>query len=159
MMTTEYFIFEVGSFCVMNQKELLCRSYLEEISCFKMEIPYRFESSQTIGRYCSVSFPPGYSIYVEDFFLDKAGPDDFVLLDGKPIQYNSKLKWVDRRNKFWEKLNHGHPLKKESNLRSNHRCVNSLKVKNSGLSRKKDLLEKLGKFRVVSFKAVLARNL
>ena len=131
-MTTEYFIFEVGSFCVMNQKELLCRSYLEEISCFKMEIPYRFESSQTKDRYCSVSFPPGYSIYVEEFFLDKAGPDDFVLLDGKPIQYTSKVKWEDRRQKFWEKLNQGHPLKKESNWRSHHGCVNSLKVKKSG---------------------------
>ena len=136
-MTIEYFIFEVGSFCVMNQKELLCRSYLEEISCFNMGIPYRFESSQTIDRYCSVSFPPGYSIYVEDFFLDEAGPDDFVLLDGKPIQYKSKLKWEDRRQKFWEQLSQGHPLKKQPNWRSNHRCVNSLKVKNSNLAHKK----------------------
>ena len=100
MMSAEYFIFEVRSFCVMNQKERLCRSHLEEISCFKMEIPYRFESSETIDRYCSVNFPPGYSIYVEDFFMDQTRPDNFVLLDGKPLQYSSKLKWVDRRQKF-----------------------------------------------------------
>ena len=113
----------------MNQTERICRSYSEEISCFKFEIPYRLESSETIDRYCSVNFPPGYSIYVEEFFLDDASPDNFVLLDGKPLQYSSPLKWEDRRQKFWEELNQGHPLKKESNLRSGHRCVNSLKVK------------------------------
>ena len=116
---------------MMNQMERMCRPYLEEISCFKLKIPNRFDSSETIDGYCSVNFPSGYSIYVEEFFLEQTSPDNFVLLDGKPLEYSSKLKWENRRQKFWEELNQGHPLKKESNLRSSHRCVNSLKVQNS----------------------------
>ena len=122
------FLIKVRSFCVMNQTEHICRPFLEEIRCFKTEIPYRFDSSETKDRYCSVSFPSGYSIYVEEFFLDETSPDDFVLLDGKLLQYSSKLKWEDRRQEFWEELNNGNSLKKKSNWRSSHRCVNSLKV-------------------------------
>ena len=94
----------------MNQEETICRSYRKDINCFKRKIPSRFESSKKDRDYCSFKFPPGYSLYVEEFTLEDEGPSNFVLLDGKHLEYSSKLKWTKRRNMLWDKLENGHPL-------------------------------------------------
>ena len=94
----------------MNQEESLCRPYRKDINCFENTIPDRFQSSGKTKDYCSFEFPPGYSIYVENFILKNAGPNNFVLLDGKHLEYSSKLKWTKRRNMLWDKLENGHPL-------------------------------------------------
>ena len=114
----------------MNQEESICRPYEKNINCFEKTIPDRFISSEKTKDYCSFKFPSGYSIYVEEFILKDAGPNNFVLLDDKHLEYSPKLKWTDRRNNFWSKLEVGHPLRKKSDLRSNFRCIQSLKVKN-----------------------------
>lgn len=123
-------IFQATSFCLMNQKESICRSNIKSVTCFENEIPDRFNTSDKTKDYCSFEFPPGYSIYVEEFIITDAGPNNFVLLDGELLEYSSKLKWSDRRNKFWSMLNNGHPLKEKSNRRSNFHCIKSLKVEN-----------------------------
>ena len=112
----------------MNQEESICRWYQEKINCFNNSIPYRFSSLEKTKNYCSFQFPPGYSIYVEQFILEDAGPNNFVLLDGKHLEYSSKMKWTDRRNIFWDKLENGHPLRKKSIRRQNFQCIKSLKV-------------------------------
>ena len=114
----------------MNQEESICRPYEKNINCFEKTIPERFISSGKTKDYCSFKFPSGYSIYVEEFILKDAGPNNFILLDDKHLEYSPKLKWTDRRNNFWSKLEEGHPLRKKSDLRSNFRCIQSLKVKN-----------------------------
>ena len=111
----------------MNQGEKICRLHEKELSCFGREIPHRFDSAERNTTYCSVNFPAGYSIYVEEFILDDFGPDNFVLLDGKPLQYSPKLEWGDRRRIFWDALNN-QALKKNSLRRSSIPCVKSLKV-------------------------------
>ena len=112
----------------MNQEESICRSYKNQVSCFANEIPDRFTSSEKTKDYCSFIFPPGYSIYVEEFIIKDAGPNNFVLLDEKPLGYTYKLEWGDRSNKFWGMLNKNHPLEEKSNRRSNFQCIKSLKV-------------------------------
>ena len=112
----------------MNPEESICRPYKKDINCFESSIPDRFISSEKIKDYCSFEFPSGYSIYVEEFILKDAGPNNFVLLDGKHLEYSSKLKWTHRRNIFWAKLENGQ-LREKSNLRPNFQCVKSLKVK------------------------------
>ena len=77
--------------------------------------------------FCSFIFPPGYSIYVEEFILNDFGPDNFVLLDGKPLQYSPKLEWGDRRRIFWDALG-TQALKENALRRSAIPCVKSLKV-------------------------------
>ena len=114
----------------MNQEESLCRQYLNSITCFNSDIPDQFNSSGNTNVYCSFIFPPGYSIYVEEFILEDFGPNNFVLLDGKPLEYSSSLKWEDRSNYFWNTLKNEHPLKGKSNKRSNFQCIKSLKVYN-----------------------------
>ena len=114
----------------MNQEESLCRRYLNYITCFNSDIPDQFNSSGNTEVYCSVMFPPSYSIYVEEFILEDFGPNNFVLLDGKPLEYSSALKWENRRNYFWDSLENEHPLKGKSNRRSNFQCIKSLKVYN-----------------------------
>ena len=122
--------FQVTSFCLMNKEESICRPYQENITCFGAQIPDKFTSSVQTKNYCSLIFPPGYSIYVEEFILEDVGPNNFVLIDGQHLQYSSELKWQDRHHKFWHTLNKGHPLKEKSSRRSNIKCVKSLKVSN-----------------------------
>ena len=114
----------------MNQEETLCGPYLNDISCFNSNIPEHFNSSGNTEIYCSFIFPPGYSIYVEEFIIEDFGPNNFVLLDGKPLEYSSALKWEDRSNNFWNTLRNKHPLREKSNKRSNFQCIKSLKVYN-----------------------------
>ena len=116
------------TFCMMNQEEGICRPYQAEVRCFD-KIPDRFAFDGNIdGKSCSVIFPPGYSIYIEEFDLKDPGPDNFVLLDGDFLQYHSKLNWDDREQIMWNKLNKNHPLNRKSNRRSNIPCVKTLKV-------------------------------
>ena len=113
---------------MMNQEEKICRPYQAEVSCFE-EIPDRFEFDGRIdGKSCSLVFPPGYSIYVEEFILDDPGPDNFVLLDGHIVKYSSNRKWVDREQTLWKSLPITNPLNERSTRRSNIPCVQSLKV-------------------------------
>ena len=112
----------------MNQKEKICRSYQAEVRCFE-KIPYRFEFNGNIDKKpCSVIFPPGYSIYFEEFILDDPGPDNFVLVDGNSIVYHSKLKWEKREQAMWKKLRKSNLLNMKSNRRENIPCINTLKV-------------------------------
>ena len=113
----------------MNPEESFCRSYLNQITCFESEIPSNYNSSQKTKDYCSFIFPPGYSIYIEEFVLEDPGPNNFVLLDEKPLEFTYELKWADRLNVLWDSLKNGHPLAEKSNRRSNFQCVESLKVK------------------------------
>ena len=97
----------------MNQEESLCRQYLNSITCFNSDIPDQFNSSGNTNVYCSFIFPPGYSIFIEEFILEDAGPNNFVLIDGQHLQYSSELKWQDRHHKFWHTLNKGSPAKRK----------------------------------------------
>ena len=112
----------------MNQEEEICRPYKADVECFQ-EIPYKYEvDGSIVDKSCSVIFPPGYSIYVQEFTLDDPGPDNYVLVNEQALQYSSKLKWEDREQSFWAKLHTNHPLNKKSNRRFNIPCVKSLKV-------------------------------
>ena len=111
----------------MNQGEKICQRHEKEVSCFETEIPNRFESAGRNKSYCSFNFPPGYSIYVEEFILNDFSSDNFVLLDGKPLRYSPKLEWTDRRRIFWD-VRDVQALKGNSIRRSTHSCVKSLKV-------------------------------
>ena len=113
----------------MNQEEKICQSYQNDVICFQ-EIPNRFEFDGSRNKSCSLVFPSGYSIYVEEFVLDDPGPDNFVLSDGNDIDFHSKLKWQDRQRVGWNKLGKKHPLNKEPSQRSNLPCVKTLKVIN-----------------------------
>ena len=79
----------------MNQEESICRLYRNKITCFETKIPKKFNSAQKTKDYCSFIFPPGYSIFVEEFILENAGPNNFVLLDGKHLEYSSRLHFND----------------------------------------------------------------
>ena len=112
----------------MNQEEKLCRPYQAKIRCFQ-EIPQRFEFDGGFNiKSCSIIFPPGYSIYVEEFILDDPGPDNFVLLDERPLEYSPKLNWLDREQTMWSKLDKKNPLYMKASRRKNRSCVKSLKV-------------------------------
>ena len=112
----------------MNQEENICRPYQAEVRCFE-KIPYRFEFDGYIDeKSCSVIFPPGYSIYIEEFNLKDPGPDNFVLLDGDFLQYKTQLKWEDREQTMWKNLQKSNPLNKKLIRRSNIPCVKTLKV-------------------------------
>ena len=112
----------------MNQEESICRPYIRDISCFETEIPDHFNSSSKTKDYCSFKFPPGYSIYVEEFILDDPGPDNFVLLDGQLLKYRPKLRWEDREHTLWKNLHRYNPLNFRSTLRPNIACAQTLKV-------------------------------
>ena len=113
---------------MMNQEENICRSYQAKVRCFD-KIPSRFEFDGFIDeKSCSVILPSGYSIFIEEFILDDPGPDNFVLLDGRPLEYNSKLKWEDREQTMWKNLNTRNPLNMKSTRRPNIPCVKTLKV-------------------------------
>ena len=115
----------------MNQEEKICQTYQKEVRCFpQSEIPSRFEFNGSIDqKSCSFIFPPGYSIYVEKFILEDIGPDNFVLVDGESLEYLPKLKWTDRGQNLWTKLEEKkHPLKGKSIRRYNIPCVKTLKV-------------------------------
>ena len=111
----------------MNSEEKICDSYQIDVKCFQ-KIPNRFEFDGSIGDSCSLVFPPGYSIYVEEFILDNSGPDNFVLLDGQLLEYRSKLQWEDREHTLWKNLHRYNPLNDRSTRRSNIPCVQTLKV-------------------------------
>ena len=111
----------------MNQEETICQPYKAEVRCFQL-IPYRFEFDGRINDKCSLTFPSGYSIYVEEFILDDPGPDNFVLVDGRTLEYNAKLEWEDREQKLWKKLPKSNPLNGKSYRRQNIPCVTKLKV-------------------------------
>ena len=116
---------------MMNQEENICRLYKAEVRCFQ-RIPYRFEFDGKINdKSCSLTFPPGYSIYVEEFILNDPGPDNFVLIDGHPLEYSAKLKQGDHEQTLWTKLPKSNPLNRKSNRRENIRCVTTLKVSKS----------------------------
>ena len=68
--------------------------------------------------------------------LDDPGPDNFALIDGDDINFQSNRKWQDRERVGWKKLGKNHPLNKTPNKRSNIPCVRTLKVinKNYNLS-------------------------
>ena len=119
---------ETTTFCMMNQDENICRLYKAKVRCFQ-KIPYRFEFNGRINdKSCSQIFPAGYSIYVEEFILDNPGPDNFVLVDGHPLEFSAKLKEGDHEQTLWTKLPKSNPLSRKSNRRENIRCVTTLKV-------------------------------
>ena len=128
------FLIKMTGFCLMNMAEPICHSHRKKVSCFKTKIPDQFVSLGDIDIDCSFIFPTGYSIYVEEFIFlkDDPGPDNFVYLDDEQLNFNSKLKWESRRQKFWGSLEKDHPLRQESIIkrRANHQCVKTLKVKN-----------------------------
>ena len=134
----------------MNQNEKICQSHQRDVSCFQ-KIPERFEFDGKTNKSCSFAFPQGYSIYVEEFILDDPGPDNFVLVDEKIIEYNPKITWRNRQQIFWSKLDESHSLKKKSNRRSNFPCVKKLKVTESKLFSRSDLLLRLSNFLCRSF--------
>lgn len=110
----------------MNQGEKICQSYQNDVQCFQ-NIPAEFEFDGSTDNDCSFIFPPGYSMYVEEFILDDPGPDNFVLDDATEIGYQPQLKWLDRRQTWWRYLHKSHPLRNKSNKRRNA-CIKTLKV-------------------------------
>ena len=117
----------------MNQGEKICQSYQSNVKCFE-NIPAEFEFDGTTDDYCSFIFPPGHSLYVEEFILDDPGPDNFVLVDETEIRYKPKLKWQDRQQTWWRYLDKSHSLKNKSNKRRNS-CIRTLKV---GMGERRD---------------------
>ena len=71
----------------MNPNEKICARH--DTSCFGDEIPAKFVFDGNHNNSCSFIFPEGYSIFVEQFDIDLDGPDNFVLLDGKEVEYHS----------------------------------------------------------------------
>ena len=129
-------IFQTRTFCMMNAEEPLCRSYRMKVRCFE-KIPRKFEFDGSIDNYCSFTFPPGYSYYMEEFSLvDYKNPDNFVLINGIDTGYKPKLRWEDREQTMWSKLPkickldecEPHPLHMNLTRRENS-CIKSLKVK------------------------------
>lgn len=117
----------------MNKAEPICRSYGEKISCFNSsdEIPDEFVSSGDNNIDCSFVFPPGYSLYIEEFYFvnNDFGRDNFVLLNDEPLIYHSQLNWEIRRQNFWETLEKNHPLRDKSVInRRSIVCVKTLKL-------------------------------
>ena len=119
---------------MMNQEERICRPHQAKVRCFQT-IPDRFELIETSeAKSCSLIFPPGYSIYIEEFILDDPGPDNFVLVDGRALEYSATLKWEDREQILWKKLPKSNPPNRKSIRRQNMPCVTKLKViKNKGM--------------------------
>ena len=115
----------------MNQAEKICQSYLNVTRCFDT-IPLRYKYDGSIDDDCAFVFPPGYSMYIEEFILNDPGPDNFVLDGETHIDYTSKLKWEDRIQTFWKYLDRENPLYKRANQRAN-RCIKTLKVTNVNL--------------------------
>ena len=118
----------------MNQGEKICQSYKQDVQCFE-NIPSRFVFDGNIDDDCSFIFPSGYSMYIEEFILNDAGPDNFVLEDENHIGYTSKLEWEDRTQLYWQSLEKGHPLHKKAELRVSE-CIETLKV-----THKKEIFE------------------
>ena len=54
----------------MNSEESICKPYQKDVVCFQ-KVPDRFEFDGSSNNSCSLVFPPGYSIYVEEFSLDQ----------------------------------------------------------------------------------------
>ena len=123
--------FQVQKFCLMNPGEKICNSIKQ--SCFTDEIPRFFNYEGLTEKYCSVLFPPGYSIHIENFNIDDPGPDNFVLLESenfgvKKLGYHAKVEWADRIQKYWMELPDSNQLSNKYIRRDNIQCVKSLKV-------------------------------
>ena len=124
--------FQVRKFCLMNPGEKICKQHAQ--NCFTDEIPGFFNYEGRTEKYCSVVFPPGFSIHIENFNIDDPGPDNFVLLesenfDEKKLGYHSKVEWGNRIQKYWKMLPDSHQLSNKHIRRDNIQCVKSLKVK------------------------------
>ena len=121
--------FQVQKFCLMNPGEKICKQHAQ--NCFPDDIPRFFDYEGQTDKYCSVVFPPGFSIHIENFKIDDPGPDNFVLLenfDEITLGYHSKVEWGQRFQKFWKALPDSNQLSKKYIRRENHQCVKSLKV-------------------------------
>ena len=114
-------------FCLMNPSEKICTGRYSK--CFDSEIPSRFDYDGRINQFCSIIFPPGYSVHIQKFQLDRPDQDNFVLLDRNPVQYHSEVKWENRFQKFWKNLPVENPLRKKAVRRENIQCVQSMTVK------------------------------
>ena len=110
----------------MNQGEKICRDYRKDVRCFE-DIPLRFEFNGIVDDDCSFIFPPGYSMYVEEFTLEDPGLDNFVLNGEMKIGYSPRLEWKDRIHSSWKSLDKAHPLFRKAVKRVN-RCIRTLKV-------------------------------
>ena len=110
----------------MNRREKICQSYQTKFKCFQ-NIPAEFKFDGSSDDDCSFIFPPGYSMYVEEFTLNDPGPDNFVLDGDTEIEYKPKLKWQNRIQTWWSYLDERNPLNKKLNQRFNA-CIKKLKV-------------------------------
>ena len=124
--------FQVQKFCLMNPGEKICKRHVQ--NCFTDEIPRFFNSEGQIEKYCSVVFPPGFSIHIENFKIEEPGPDNFVLLESenfgvKELRYHSKIEWAQRIQKYWKELPDSNQLSNKYIRRDNIQCVKSLKVR------------------------------
>ena len=122
---------QVQKFCLMNPGEKICKQVKQ--SCFTDEIPRFFDYKGRTEKYCSVVFPPGFSIHIENFNIEEPGPDNFVLLDSENFDeeilgYHSKVEWGQRIQKYWKALPDSNQLSKKHIRRPNRQCVKSLKV-------------------------------
>ena len=123
--------FQVQKFCLMNPGEKICKPIKQ--SCFTDEIPRFFDYDGQRKNYCSVVFPPGFSIHIENLKIEEPGPDNFVLLESenfgvKKLGYHSKVEWADRIQKYWKELPDSNQLSNKYIRRDNIQCVKSLKV-------------------------------
>ena len=122
--------FEVKNFCLMNPSEKIC-DFGKKRLCFGESVPEKFTNNDlvNVNYACSVNIPEGYSIFIENFDLNaKAGPENFVLIDGKEQNYKSDVKWEERYNNFWRGLDRTHPLFSQAQRREQEPCVRTLKV-------------------------------
>ena len=124
--------FQVQKFCLMNPGEKICKPIKQ--SCFTDEIPRFFNYEGRTEKYCSVVFPPGFSIHIENFKIEEPGPDNIVLLDAenfdeKTLGYHSKVEWAQRIQKYWKELPDSNQLSNKYIRRDNIQCVKSLKVR------------------------------
>ena len=114
--------FQLKNFCLMNPNENICTPE-DTTDCFA-EIPYRFSINGSES--CSFVFEDGYSIFIENFQLDRPGSHNFFLLDGMELKYYSDLKWDNRVQRNWDMNN---VLQSKRLRRNDFACVESLKVK------------------------------
>ena len=124
--------FQVQKFCLMNPGEKICKQHAQ--NCFPDDIPRFFDYEGQTDKYCSVVFPPGFSIHIVNFNIDDPGPDNFVLLESenfgvKKLGYYAKVEWYQRFQKYWKELPDAHQLSNKHIRRENIQCVKSLKVR------------------------------
>ena len=123
--------FQVQKFCLMNPGEKICKPIKQ--NCITDEIPKFFNYEGRTEKSCSVIFPPGFSIHIENFNIEEPGPDNVVLLESensgvKELGYHSKVEWAQGIQKYWKELPDSNVLSKKYIRRDNIQCVKSLKV-------------------------------